>query len=255
MSGTLAAYLINLPRSTVRREAMEARLAALGLPYELVPGVDGRAEWDRLAPTLDRPAFERNVGRDVMPGEIGCYHAHLAVWRRFLESGAEVMLAMEDDVVFHPEFPEALAEALRVRAAWDMLQLNCIRAKQPVCQGRAGRWRVNAYLGPATGLGAYLMTRATVARLLPVMLPITRPIDHELDRVHVHDLRHFGLEPFPSHVDDGGRSTITGQGFAEVKKRPWHGRLPNYGLRAGNGFGKLAWLTRTGRLWTGCRPL
>lgn len=251
----LRAFLINLPRSTDRREAMEARLAALGLDHEIVPGVDGRAEWDRLAATLDRPAFERNVGRDVLPGEIGCYHAHLAVWRRFLDTGAETMLAMEDDVVFHPEFMAALQEALRVRPHWDFLQLNCIRAKQPVCQGRAGQWRVNAYLGPATGLGAYLMTRETVARLLPAMLPVTRPIDHELDRIQVHDLRHFGLEPFPSHVDDGNRSTITGEGFAAVRKWPWHRRLPVYRQRAATSVARAAYLARKGRLSTGCPTL
>ena len=45
----LVAFLINLPRSTKRRLVMEERLDALGLPYTLVPGIDGRAEWDRRA--------------------------------------------------------------------------------------------------------------------------------------------------------------------------------------------------------------
>jgi glycosyl transferase family 25 len=114
---------------------------------------------------------------------------------------------------------------------------------------------VNAYLGPATGLGAYLITRDLAARLLPAMLPVTRPIDHELDRIHVHDFRHFGLEPFPSHVDDGNDSTITGTGFAEVAKPAWHRRLPMYGLRVRNLLGKLWHLARRGRLWPRRAPL
>jgi len=244
----LASYVINLPRSATRRDRMDAQLAALALPYTLFPAIDGRAEWDRLAPSLEEAAFRRNVGREVMPGEIGCYHSHLAVWRDFLDGGAEVALVMEDDVVFHPEFRAALDAALSVRGSWDFLKLNKIRAKQPVCQGTVGQWQVNAYLGPATGLGAYLITRDLAARLLPVMLPVTRPIDHELDRIHVHDFRHFGLEPFPSHVDDGNESTITGTGFAAVKKFPWYRRLPVYGLRWRNAFGKLFHLAARGRL-------
>ena len=152
-------------------------------------------------------------------------------------------------MVFHPEFRAALDAALSIRGDWDLLKLNKIRAKQPICQGTIGQWQLNAYLGPATGLGAYLITRDLAARLLPEMLPIARPIDHELDRIAAHDFRHFGLEPFPSHVDDGNESTITGTGFSAVKKFPWYRRLPMYGTRWRNQFGKLFWLLRKGRLF------
>ncbi|PZR00987.1 MAG: hypothetical protein DI533_04360 [Cereibacter sphaeroides] len=251
----LAAYVINLPRSVERRERMQAQLEAIGLPYQLFPGVDAKAEWDRLVPTLDAEAFRRNVGREVLRGEIGCYHAHLGAWREFLAGRDDVALMMEDDVVFHPEFLEALDAGLSVVRDWDMLKLNKIRAKQPVSQGTVGQWQVNAYVGPATGLGAYLITRETVARLLPQMLPITRPIDHELDRIFIHDFRHFGLEPFPSHVDDGNQSTITGQGFGGVKKFPWYRRLPMYGLRWRNLFRKALYLAARGRLFSRQSPL
>jgi glycosyl transferase, family 25 len=251
----LAVFLINLPRSTDRRQAMEVRLAKLGLPYTVTPGVDGRAEWDRLAPTVDAADFSRRTGRDVTAGDVGCYHAHLEVWSRFLKSEAKVALVLEDDVVFHPEFMEALGEALRVREHWDYLQLNRIRAKHPVRQAFVGRWQLNAYLGPATGTGAYLVTRDLARRLLPAMLPMRLPIDHELDRTFVHHFRHLGLEPFPSHVDDGGESTITGTNFAGLKKRVWYRRLPSYAGRVGNLSRKAAELLRSGALLPGSKRL
>lgn len=251
----LAVFLINLPRSADRRRTMEARLAGIGLPFTLVPGVDGRAEWDRIRPTVDMAGFSRQTGRDITPGDAGCYHAHLDVWRRFLATDAAVALILEDDVVFHPEFRDALAEALRVRAHWDYLQLNAIRAKQPVRQAYAGEWQLKAYLGPATGTGAYLITRALAEALLPRMLPIRRPIDHELDRSHLHRFRHLGLEPFPSHVDDGGDSTITGPTAAGDTKRVWYRRLPSYGVRLMNTFGKLAHMVRTGAIRAGSARL
>lgn len=240
--------MISLPGAAARRAAMAPRLAALPFAVEILDGIDGRARWDALAPTVKIEAFQRNTGRAVMPSEIGCYHAHLAAWRRVLESGAAVGLILEDDVVPHDAFAEAVAAAVAARHAWDLLKLNRIRARLPICQGRLGRWRLNAYLGPATGLGAYLIRRELIARLLPAMLPATRPIDHELDRIHVHDFRHFGLEPFPSHVDDAGVSTITGTGFSAVRRFPWHRRLPVHGVRLGNLAGKTLHLARRGRL-------
>lgn len=251
----LAVTLINLERSVDRREKMQARLAALGLDYEIFPAIDGRKEWDRLVGDLDVEAFQRNVGRDVLPGEIGCYFSHIGAWQRFLAGEDDVLLVLEDDVVFGEDFIPALNEALRVRRHWDFLKLNKIRAKQPIAQGRVGRYRLNAYLGTATGFGAYLITREFAGRVLPAMLPITRPIDHELDRIHVHRFRHFGLEPFPSDVRDESQSTITGTSFNSVRKYRWYRRFPLYLLRLRNMLGRLAYLAATGRLFAKSRQL
>jgi glycosyl transferase family 25 len=244
----LGVWLINLDRSADRRAAMEERLAALPLDYTLFPAVDGRADWPRLQATILEDEFRRNVGREIMPGEIGAYHSHLGVWRALLDSPHEVALVLEDDVVFHDDFLPALRLALEHAGQWDFLKLNRIRARGPRRQARIGPYSLNAYAGPATGLGAYLIRRDLAARLLPAMLPVRRPIDHELDRIHVHDFRHFGLEPFPSHVDDGNQSTITGQSFGEVRKWPLWRRLPTLWARARTRLGRRAYLARRGRL-------
>jgi len=80
------------------------------------------------------------------------------------------------------------------------------------------------------------------------MLPITRATDHEINRFFLHNFRLLGLEPFPSHVDDGNVSLITGTGFADVVKfRRWQ-RLPHYRLKAANYFRRAFWLARKGML-------
>lgn len=246
---TLPVWLINLPRSKDRRARMEQRLAALGLTYTLFPGVDGRAEEARLLANTDQDAFRRNMGREILIGGIGCYHSHLEVWEAFLQTGAPVALVIEDDVVFHDGFIDAVRLALHAADHWDLLKLNRIRAKMPISQGRIGPYRLCAYLGPNTGTGAYLINRATAAKLLPAMRRVTRATDHEINRFFVHDFRLRGLEPWPSHVDDGGTSLITGTGFADVRKFPWYQRLPHYGLKAGNYLRRVAWLLRRGEIW------
>jgi glycosyl transferase family 25 len=231
MRPELGVWLINLDRSTARRQAMETRLAALGLPYTRFPAIDGRAEWDRLVADVDLQAFRRNVGREVLPGEIGCYASHLGVWQALIDSPHEVALILEDDVVFHNDFLPALDLVLATHKDWDMVKLNVIRAKHPVRRKGLASYRLNAYVGAFTGMGAYLITRRFAAAQMAAMYPVCRPIDHALDLFDARTFRHYGLEPFPSHVDDGNQSTITGTGFAAVRKFPWYARLPVYRQR------------------------
>jgi glycosyl transferase family 25 len=249
----LKVLLINLERSVTRRESMEQRLREIGLEYEIVPAIDGKLRFSEIIREVDETAFVRNVGRPLLAGEIGCYLSHLEAWQRLLDGPADVLLVLEDDVVFHEDFVSALEIALEHTNEWDLPKLNKIRAKQPIRQRTLGPYALNAYVGPATGTGAYLIQRRAINKLLPVMKPITRPIDHELDRIHVHDIRLFGLEPFPSHVDDGQSSTITGKAFSSVKKFKWYQRLPLYGLRLSNLTGKILYLHRNGRLYGGSK--
>lgn len=245
----LAAYCINLDRATSRWDQMQPRLAALGLSVERFSAVDGRADPGRIAAALDEAAFRRCMGREALATEVGCYLSHLAVWQRFVDTGKPVALVMEDDVVFHDDFLPALDAALAAADRWDMLKLNRIRAKLPVRQGKAGNWDLNAYLGPATGFGAYMITRELAGRLLPRMLPVRMPVDYEGTRWWAHDFRLLGLEPFPSHVDDGGVSTISGPRQAGATKPPRYRRLGNYAMRAGNYFRRFWAMLRRGMLF------
>lgn len=244
----LRVVLLNLERSVKRRENMQQRLKDLSLNYHLQTAVDGIAHKDELWINLDKKSFERNVGREVLPGEIGCYHSHLLAWQQFLQSSDEVLLVLEDDVVFGTDFIQAIELALVHKQDWDFLKLNKIRAKQPVCQKRIGNYRLNAYIGPATGFGAYLIQRHSAKKLLPKMLPIRRPIDHEVDRIFAHDLRHYGLEPFPSVVRDEQESTITGSNADALVRWPLYRRLPCYAMRLHNQLRRVLYLWRKGRL-------
>ncbi len=245
----IGVWLINLPRDVARRERMEAQLVAMGLGWTLFPAVDGRAEEARLLRHADPDAYGRNMGAPLLPGKLGVFASHLAVWDDFLASPHKAALILEDDVVFHDDFLPALDVALANADLWDSVRFNCIRAKLPVTQARLGRYRLNAYIGPFTGNAAYLIHRDVAARLAPALWPQTRALDHELNRFFLHDYRQLGLEPWASHPDDGGTSTITGTGFALVKKPHWTKRLPHYRLKAANYLRRALWLGQQGMLW------
>jgi glycosyl transferase family 25 len=211
---------------------METQLQALGLDYHLFEAINGQRDWDTVRQHVDIHSFEKNVGREVMKGEIGCYLSHIGVWRAFLNSKHDIALILEDDVVFHDDFLVALQTAIKHADKWDMLKLNRIRAKFPIKQAVIGDYQLDAFMGSFTGMGAYLVNRSCVEGLLPKMLPILRPVDHALDRVHLRSFRNFALQPFPSSVDDRGESTITGAAFDNVRKFPIHKRQKVYSNRA-----------------------
>ena len=242
-------WLINLPKDAERRERMDAQLGRMGLNYTLYPAINGRDEEQRLLQRADPDAYARNMGMPLLPGKLGVYASHLAVWEELLASPHKAALILEDDVVFHDDFLEALDVALAASDQWDILRFNCIRAKLPVTQTQLGRYRLNAYIGPFTGNAAYLIHCDLAKRLAPRLWPQTRALDHELNRFFIHDYRQLGLEPWSSHPDDGGTSTITGTGFALVRKPSWWRRLPHYRVKAANYVRRAVWLWRKGMLW------
>ncbi len=242
-------WLINLDRDTARREAMEQQLNQLGLPFQRFSAIYGKDHRDTLIRRADEAAYQRNMGSNLLPGKLGVFASHTAVWEAFLETDHKAALILEDDVVFHDDFLESLDTALAGSAHWDTVRFNCIRAKLPIRQGRLGRYHLNAYLGPFTGNAAYLIHRDAAARILPGLWPQTRALDHELNRFFKHDFRQFGLEPFSSHVDDGNVSTITGASFGLVEKPHFLKRLPYYRLKAANYFRRGWWLAKNNRLF------
>jgi hypothetical protein len=80
------------------------------------------------------------------------------------------------------------------------------------------------------------------------LLPIRAPIDRELEQVHRHDIRHFGLEPFAALPQDEGISTITGDHFSAVKRYPLKRRWTKYAEQTANLIGRVFYLMRRGRL-------
>lgn len=242
----IGVWVINLDQDSDRMSAMATQLDAMGLPFQRFAAVYGKDHYDTLIQNADEAAYQRNMGSNLLPGKLGVFASHTKVWEDFIASDHEIALILEDDVVFHDDFRDSLDLALAQSGKWDTLRFNCIRAKMPVAQGKIGPYTLNAYVGPFTGNAAYLIHKSVAKRVLPGLWPQTRALDHELNRFFKHNFRQFGLEPFSSHVDDGGTSSITGTAHGLRRKLPPLQRLPHYRLKAANYFRRFFWLTKNG---------
>ena len=75
-----------------------ATLDRLGIPWERVPGVDGRAlPAAEGARVYDTRANARRGRRPLVGPEIGCYLSHIAAWRRIAAGPAAGGAVFEDD--------------------------------------------------------------------------------------------------------------------------------------------------------------
>lgn len=110
----LPVYLINLDGSEERLRSASRQLDEAGVGFERVPAFDGRALRIEEFPDYDPVGAMAYMGRPLRGGEIGCYLSHLDCARRFLDSGAEYGVVLEDDMQLEPGF----AEGLRILADW-----------------------------------------------------------------------------------------------------------------------------------------
>ena len=85
----LKTYVINLEKSTVRRQYMEKLLAPYSfLDVEFVKAIDGRllSEEERRA-RFDFDGCRALYGRTVNAGEVGCALSHRKAYESLLQSG------------------------------------------------------------------------------------------------------------------------------------------------------------------------
>jgi glycosyl transferase family 25 len=248
MSPPIPIYVISLARAKQRRIRVASEFERVGWDYAIYEGIDGELSSAELLDNFDICAWTRNMGGPLSLGHLGCYMSHVQLWRLVADQDDAVVLICEDDVIFSSKFPDALVSALSMQSQWDIVRFSCVRAKGKLLQAVSGEFSLNAYWGPFTGNGCYLIKRDVAARLADSFLPIRRAHDHELNRFFFYNIRLMGLEPFTAQPQDDGKSFITGKDMALASKFPFYRRLPHYVQKLMNYGRRIHWLFRHGMI-------
>jgi glycosyl transferase family 25 len=160
------AVVVNLDRNPERMEEMARQLAGSLMPWARHAGVDGTR--------LPGAAVARLTGDAGAPrGTLGCFLSHVAVWERFLASGDEALLVMEDDALPLLDLPARLG-GLGLPAGWDVVWVND-RMEPAVDADAAVGFSVHSLAdvmramhpeNNACGTDGYLVSRTGAAKLL-----------------------------------------------------------------------------------------
>ena len=90
-------FVVNRKQDVERREKITAQLDALGVEFEIVEAVDGRALSDEAKRRLADYAKMRRVLRVLSDGEIGCAASHLRIYGKMADEGIGEAMVFEDD--------------------------------------------------------------------------------------------------------------------------------------------------------------
>jgi len=260
MSQALRIFVISLARAAERRATVCAHLQALGLEYELVDGVDGRALTAEEHARLLAPGVTFSS-----PGVVGCYMSHMAVYRRLVESGAAAALVLEDDAMLNPAIVPLL-RAGPARLDFDYCFLDCANDRDPVFYDPDDRLPLGhgftAYglSGGPEGTHAMIVTRQAAALRLSHGLPIQNAFDfyHMLPgRPRFTAMlapRGAGVAMTSLHSMISLRRVQTPPAFAALRRRAWFPTLRDaLRLRPVKGMLLRRRLQRDGRLAAGPR--
>jgi glycosyl transferase, family 25 len=202
-SGTLSAsvtcpvFVINLERSTHRRQYIVNYLATYGLDARIFPAVDGSAldlaELQRRRIYDDAVAHER-FDRSLSRGEIACTFSHLNIFQKMVDEDIPMAMVLEDDAIFAPGAESRLCDALaEAPADWEVLQLSTeSRGYVPVTDN-VGRFPSPTQL--PVGSAGYLIRKAGAVKMLAHGFPIAFPADSFVGRASRWGVVLYGLAP------------------------------------------------------------
>jgi glycosyl transferase family 25 len=189
--------VINLVRSTTRRVAIEQRLAALGIDYELHPAVDGRAGYACFE-NVDLWRYWLNTGREPSDGEVGCYASHLRLWQLCAATNRPLVV-MEDDAAPLPTFPAALAATRSVIERYGFIRLEYDGPSQPARTRRvgvAGEFDIHYYEKYPYCAMCYALTPAVARAFIAESRVLRSPVDQFIKRCWEHSQPLYGLLPY-----------------------------------------------------------
>lgn len=203
----LAVFLINMDSATKRLADMNARLDAMGLKAERVPGVNGRG-LNYPIPEFSEISYMLMHGRRTSPPEIGCYLSHVACAQKFMAGDADIALILEDDVVFDDDFLNAIDEAVLNGGDWDLLRLTTVSNGRkfpfrPLSNGRS----LAIAITREKGSGAYLVNRRA-GKWISKLIPMRLAYDIAFDLEYLAGLKAAFIYPLCATQDADGESQI-----------------------------------------------
>jgi glycosyl transferase family 25 len=220
-----AVVVVSMTSAHERRAAFAARARAATVPWRFFDACTGLV--DGL--TYDSAAVERNKGRHLTKGEIGCYASHFSIWREMCERNIAQCIVLEDDVIADWAFIERLG-ALDLDAH-DIPYLR-LYSKVPTFHQVVSRnfmqhsRSVVELVGHPYGTQAYAITRKGARAFLDVCATIKRPIDDQMDRSWEHGVRNLALFPAPvieefvsSGIGVDRYSKVRGQAYNTLRQR------------------------------------
>lgn len=169
-------FVLSLARSVERRDRVKRHLDRIGLSFEFVDGVDGRAM---------SQAERRQVctNDDLPPGHVGCCLSHFSTLQRIVDEDIPVALILEDDIVLDRKVMPILEQKSFPPFDFCFLGSEDRGTSEDIFYDADTRvdlapgYPAARLSGPPYGSSSYLVSKAGAAKRLEEAIPIREAID------------------------------------------------------------------------------
>lgn len=236
--------VISLARAQERRSGVTRELGRHDVDFRFFDAIDG-ARLEAPPVQYDRARRLRRYGRDLSPGELGCFLSHRAVWHECVASQRD-FLVLEDDFQVAGDLRAVLRGIAEVAEPWDFIRLSGDRDRRRIAVPirRFSAFAVVEELSESLLTTGYLVNPRGAARLLHDSERFWMPVDNFMEMRYAHKIRSLSVLPYPIvHLPLG--STI---GDRAVRDKPLGWRLQRLWFRSLHDVRRYAWAAR--RLWS-----
>lgn len=229
----MKAFVINLERSSTRRNFMQQQLDEQGIDFEFVKAVDGTTLTDDyLAQICDFEELTTKRPHLLRKGVYGCLLSHYSVYQRIVAEELPYALVMEDDIEIAAGLKDVIDALECVLKKNEVVLLFSQNNYMPTVLSEQNsdvlleKYRLSYPVQPwALGSAAgYVITKEAALGLIDLVLPIRYAADgwsaFYYDKA-IHNLRcvtPFPVKPagFKSDIDYVSNATITSKVLAFI---------------------------------------
>ena len=186
---------------------MSAQAKSLGLKINFIDAIDGQ---DLKETELDHynREWRQKLGHPLKINEIACSMSHQKALRRFLQSGHEFAVVLEDDVTIQPDLFSTF-EACANISGWDVLHLGIqyqYKGRYNLQESPEG---LNIFVPCKVTRGAigFAYSRKGAEKVLLLNETIHYPFDKQMALSYKSGIRHLAVLPAPIEAIHG-ESTI-----------------------------------------------
>jgi len=229
-------YLINLDGSHERLERATQQLDAVNWPFERFSAVDGRGKALTEFANYDDRGAQQILGRSLMNSELGCYLSHYGCAEKFLNTDADYLVVLEDDMKIDPDFKtklDGLFEYLDQHKELDWYLINIAAKKKKLAKDITqiedmSVW--HAFYFPIRGLGL-IWSRQGARAFVEAGKTINMPVDIFFQSWLSQNGKGLGIWPplvKPAGVDSDILGTVATQG---ISRKMLENRSKSYGFK------------------------
>ncbi|BCX75285.1 MULTISPECIES: glycosyltransferase family 25 protein [Acinetobacter] len=229
-------YLINLDGSDERLQRATEQLQAVDWSFQRFSAYDGRGQDLASFENYDDVATQQTLGRRLLNSELGCYLSHYGCAEKFLQTDADYLVVLEDDMKITTDFKTSVEQILSYLDQhqdldWYLINLAAKKkkfAKDIVKIDDFSLW--HAYYFPIRGLGL-IWSRKGAEAFVASGKTMTMPVDIFFQTWLSKNGKGLGVWPAlvkPAGLDSDILGTVATQGISRKEKE---NRDSSYGLK------------------------